>query len=160
MDFRATNVLLMSFAYPLRRLLAVLALAVLPVFAASGTRLPLQGVEVDFAEKPAELSQVIDGKDTGRAGWSVFPRTGEAHALIVAPRCKPVRAQAFDVTLCFLSGMPRDAISATSPSPTRSIPCLSSTETGTAHSRCASPAPGLPWRLEKDGRLVAARRTA
>lgn len=104
MHFRVTNVLLMRCASS-RRWLATFVLAVLPIFAASGARLPLRLVESSFAEKPAALRQVIDGKDTGRVGWSVFPRTGEAHALIIAT-AQPIRAQAFDVTLCFLSGMP------------------------------------------------------
>jgi signal transduction histidine kinase len=62
-------------------------------------------VDASFAEAGAQLTAVIDRKDTGREGWSVFPRTGERHSLwVTAPL--PVQAQVFDVTLSFLSGQP------------------------------------------------------
>ncbi len=74
---------------------------------ARGARIPLAGVEASYGEaKTARLPQVIDGRDTGRLGWSVFPRTGEAHALFVRT-AEPVRARAFDLTFCFLSGLPK-----------------------------------------------------
>jgi len=88
----------------LARLVAGLALLSAPVSAA---RLPLAGVDASYGEaRTQRVPSVIDGRDAGRIGWSVFPRTGEAHALYVKT-AEPVRARAFDLTFCFLSGLPK-----------------------------------------------------
>lgn len=82
--------------------MAVAAL-VLPAF----SRIPLQSVEASYGEHESQrLPAVIDGRDTGRVGWSVFPRTGESHSLIVRT-ARPVQAPFFDLTFCFLSGFPK-----------------------------------------------------
>ncbi len=88
-----------------RQLLAIVASILLPVVAASGARVQLKSVEASFAEHPEELAQVIDGKDTGRGGWSVFPKTTEPQAFIVKAT-QPLHALSYNVTLCFLSGYP------------------------------------------------------
>lgn len=88
-----------------RQLLAFLASVLLPVLAASGARVRIESVKASFSEHPEELSQVIDGKDIGRGGWSVFPRTSEPHTLVVKT-AQPLHALAYNVTLCFLSGYP------------------------------------------------------
>jgi len=68
-------------------------------------KVPLKSVQASYSERAAEaLPLVIDGQDTGRLGWSVFPRTGERHSLFVQT-ASPVQAQSFDLTLCFLSGL-------------------------------------------------------
>ncbi len=86
---------------------ALVAVLLALVGAAPAARLPLGGIGVSYGEdKTARLPLVIDGRDTGRLGWSVFPRTNEAHALFVKT-AEPVHARAFDLTLCFLSGMPK-----------------------------------------------------
>ncbi|MHA3773442.1 triple tyrosine motif-containing protein [Verrucomicrobiota bacterium sgz303538] len=72
---------------------------------AFAAKVSLKSVEASFSERPETLRQVIDGKDSGQTGWSVFPRVEEAHALIVRT-AEPVRAQAFDLTFCFMSGQP------------------------------------------------------
>ena len=91
----------------------------------------------------------------GKEGWSVFPRTGEAHALIVRT-AGPIRAQAFDLTFCFLSGQPlryfgNFAISYT----TDARPTLAGKwERLVPRSFSAT---GTTLKLEPDGRLVASR---
>ncbi|MBK1817176.1 hypothetical protein JIN84_16265 [Luteolibacter yonseiensis] len=67
----------------------------------------MRSVEASYAERPADgLPCVIDGQDAGLTGWSVFPRTDEAHKLLIRT-VSPVYAETFDVTLCFLSGLPK-----------------------------------------------------
>jgi signal transduction histidine kinase len=73
----------------------------------SAAKVQMESVEASFAEHPVGgLPSVIDGQDAGMAGWSVFPRTAEAHRLVVRTAA-PLNAEAFDVTLCFLSGLPK-----------------------------------------------------
>ncbi|MGV3532197.1 MAG: hypothetical protein ACO1QR_07490 [Chthoniobacteraceae bacterium] len=52
----------------------LLAVCILSLCTAPAARLPLKNAQASFAEKPETLSHVVDGNDTGRAGWSVFPR--------------------------------------------------------------------------------------
>jgi signal transduction histidine kinase len=136
------------------RLLAVCTASWLAGGAGQAARVPLAGVEASYGEdKTTRLPQVIDGRDTGRVGWSVFPRTGEAHALFVRTR-EPVRAKAFDLTLCFLSGLPKRycgnfAISYT----TDANPALTGQWQRVLPLRFTATGPTLT--LEDDGRLVA-----
>lgn len=75
--------------------------------ASFAAKVPMESVEASYAEHPVDgLPRVIDGQDAGLAGWSVFPRTGEAHRLVIRT-VAPVKAEAFEVTLCFLSGLPK-----------------------------------------------------
>lgn len=70
-------------------------------------KVPMESVEASYAERPVDgLPLVIDGQDAGQAGWSVSPRVDEPHRLVVRTAA-PVTAEAFDVTLCFLSGLPK-----------------------------------------------------
>lgn len=66
---------------------------------------PLESVETTFSRFPADLPMVIDRKDMGRSGWSVFPQTDKPQSLMVTT-ATPFRARWFDLTLCFLSGLP------------------------------------------------------
>ncbi len=84
-------------------LAAVLALFFLDV-AAFATPVALRTVDATYnMGLPQMLREVIDGRDTGQFGWSVAPRVAEEQRLMVTT-AEPVRAQAFGVTLCFLSG--------------------------------------------------------
>lgn len=75
--------------------------------AAFGAKVPLKSATPSYAERPVEgIPAVIDGHDSGRIGWSVFPRVDEEQMLVIRTAA-PVTAEAFDVTLCFLSGMPK-----------------------------------------------------
>ena len=56
-----------------------------------------------------ELASVIDGIPMGPQGWSVAPRIGEPHALVVRS-AQPIEAQELDITLFFLCGRPNNAI--------------------------------------------------
>ena len=68
--------------------------------------IPIKSIEATYGEEmQTRLPKVIDGRDTGETGWSVYPRTGERHSLIA--RISPTKAQAFDLTFCFLSGQPK-----------------------------------------------------
>lgn len=89
----------------IRCLPCVYAAVVLVPALAGAANVPLQSVEASFSRFPADLPLVIDRKDTGRSGWSVFPHTDTPQALIVSV-ATPIRAQWFDLTLCFLSGLP------------------------------------------------------
>ncbi len=81
-----------------------LALALGASLSASAARIALKSVEATFhAGPPAALSEVIDGRDAGKAGWSVKPHTGRPQ-MILFRTSEPVHAEAFEVTLCFLSG--------------------------------------------------------
>lgn len=93
---------------PCRRIRAILfaAAACLPT-ASFGAKVPLKSATPSYAERPVEgVPAVIDGQDAGRIGWSVFPRVDEEQMLMIRT-ATPVTAEAFDVTLCFLSGMPK-----------------------------------------------------
>jgi|GEM_PF-2511217 len=96
---------MMISARPLLALLAAgLGLLASPLL---GARVPLTFVDASYGEaRTQRVPSVIDGRDAGRIGWSVFPRTDEAHALYVRT-AEPVRARAFDLTFCFLSGLPK-----------------------------------------------------
>src|SRR4030095_4627725 len=86
------------------RVLAVTGLLMVACAFPAVARIPLKSIEASYGESASKrLPEVIDGRDTGRVGWSAFPRTGEPHSLIVRT-AKPVQAQYFDLTLCFLSG--------------------------------------------------------
>jgi signal transduction histidine kinase len=75
--------------------------------ASFAARIPLVSVEASYAERPTDgLPRVIDGQDASPTGWSVFPRTDVAHKLMVRTAA-PVHAESFDLTLCFLSGLPK-----------------------------------------------------
>ncbi len=68
--------------------------------------LAIQRLEATHGEEPARrLPKVMDGRDTGDVGWSVYPRTGERHSLMA--QIAPTHALAFDLTFCFLSGQPK-----------------------------------------------------
>lgn len=85
-------------------LLAVMLCLTAACFAA---KVPMKSALASYAERPAEgVPAVIDGQDAGRIGWSVFPRVEEEQSLVIRT-AEPVTAEAFDVTLCFLTGMPK-----------------------------------------------------
>lgn len=85
----------------------LLAAAFCVITSCFGSKVPLKSAVASYAERPAEgLPAVIDGQDAGRIGWSVFPRVEEAQTLVIRS-AKPVTAEAYGVTLCFLSGMPK-----------------------------------------------------
>ncbi len=93
---------------PCRRSRAILfaAAACLPTVS-FGAKVPLKSATPSYAERPVEgVPAVIDGQDAGRIGWSVFPRVDKEQMLMIRT-ATPVTAEAFDVTLCFLSGMPK-----------------------------------------------------
>jgi signal transduction histidine kinase len=87
------------------QLIFIVAGGLVAAGSAPGFPVPLKNLEATFAEKPQSLPEVIDGKDTGRTGWTVMPRVREPHSLIIRTS-DPVQAQSFDLTLCFLSGWP------------------------------------------------------
>lgn len=90
-----------------RTAVVLLAAALCPGAAAFGAKVMLKSALPSYAERPAEgVPAVIDGQDAGRIGWSVFPRVEEKQTLVIRTAA-PVTAEAFDVTLCFLSGMPK-----------------------------------------------------
>ncbi len=87
-----------------RAVALALALALGPCFATWAARVPLKSVEADYhAGPPGALLEVIDGRDAGKNGWSIAPHTGRPQS-IVFQTASPVHAEAFDITLCFLSG--------------------------------------------------------
>ena len=72
----------------------------------SAEELPIQSLKASYGEQAeVRLPKVMDGRDTGEVGWSVYPRTGEKHSLMA--RIAPTQALAFDLRFCFLSGQPK-----------------------------------------------------
>jgi signal transduction histidine kinase len=87
------------------RLLAIASIAA-GCAPAAASPVAIESVQVTFPESREQtLAEVVDGLDVGRAGWSVGPRIGEAHAAIFRTR-SPVEVETCEVTLCFLSGRP------------------------------------------------------
>ncbi len=90
-----------------RTVSAALAVMLCAAMRGHAEKVRMSSVEATRFERAVQgPPSVIDGQDGGRIGWSVFPKVEEKQMLVVRTAA-PVTAEAFELTMCFLSGMPK-----------------------------------------------------
>lgn len=119
---------------------------------------PLELTVVHATEQAGEqedLYQVVNGRDTDTTGWMLRPEATGFQALILRT-AEPVQAEAFDLTLCFLSGKPGSHCAECSISYTTDpLPGIDSRWTRLTIERFTATGPSLT--LNADGHLLAGK---